>query len=275
MRLVYLGTPAVAVPPLDALVAAGHDVALVVTGADKRRGRGRSLSPSPVKEAALAHRIEVSHSVDDLLGVDDLELGVVVAFGRIIRPHVLDALPFVNMHFSLLPRWRGAAPVERALLAGDDVTGVCIMRVEEQLDTGGVYARIEVPIGERTTADELRGTLAAAGSELLVDTLAHPVDEWIGRPDPQRGESTYAAKLSAVDREIDWGAPVEVIDGVVRVGGAWTTFRGGRLKILAADRIDGVEGSLIPTMVQPEGKAPMSFDAWRNGARPASGELFG
>jgi methionyl-tRNA formyltransferase len=275
MRLVYLGTPVVAVPPLDALVAAGHDVVLVVTGTDKRRGRGRSLSPSPVKEAALAHRIEVSHSVDDLLRVDGLELGVVVAFGRIIRPHVLDALPFVNMHFSLLPRWRGAAPVERALLAGDDVTGVCIMRVEEELDTGGVYARIEVPIGERATADELRGTLVDAGSELLVDTLARPLDDWFGRPDPQLGESTYAAKLSAADREIDWDAPVEVIDRIVRIGGAWTTFRGRRLKILAADLIDGVDGSLIPKRVQPEGKAPMSFDAWRNGSRPASGELFG
>jgi methionyl-tRNA formyltransferase len=272
MRLAYLGTPAIAVPPLDALVAAGHDVALVVTGADKRRGRGRSLSPSPVKEAALAHGIEVSHTVDDLLGVDGLELGVVVAFGRIIRPHVLEALPFVNMHFSLLPRWRGAAPVERALLAGDDVTGVCIMRVEEELDSGGVYSRIEVPIGDRTTADELRGTLVDAGSELLVDTLARPVAEWIEQPEPQLGESTYAAKLSAADHEIEWDAPVEVIDRVVRVGGAWTTFREKRLKILAGDVVDD---SLIPTIVQPEGKAPMTFDAWRNGARPADGELFG
>jgi methionyl-tRNA formyltransferase len=114
--LVYLGTPAIAVPPLEALVAGGHDVALVVTGADKRRGRGNETSPSPVKEAAMRLGIPVSHAVDDVLSVG-AELGVVVAFGRLIKPHVLAELPMVNLHFSLLPRWRGAAPVERALLA--------------------------------------------------------------------------------------------------------------------------------------------------------------
>jgi methionyl-tRNA formyltransferase len=263
MRLVYLGTPEMAVPPLDAIVDAGHDVALVVTGEDKRRGRGRGRSPSPVKVAALAHGLAVSHSVDDVLGLDDVELGVVVAFGKIIKPHVLDALSFVNVHFSLLPRWRGAAPVERALLAGDTVTGVCVMAVEEGLDTGGVYAREEVPIGPGTTADDLRTDLVGAGSRLLVETLSRPGVEWIDRPEPQVGETIYAAKLTPADREIDWEAPVELIGRQVRVGGAWTTFRGKRLKILAADLI-----------VQPEGKAPMPFDAWRNGARPGPGELF-
>lgn len=272
MRLVYLGTPATAVPPLDALVDAGHEVALVVTGVDKRRGRGRSVTPSPVKDAAIGHGLEVSHSIDDVLALDDIELGVVVAYGKIIESHVLDALALVNMHFSLLPRWRGAAPVERALLAGDDVTGVCIMRVDEELDTGGIYACIEVPIGDRTTAHELRGTLVEAGSALLVETLARPVADWIDRPEPQVGVSTYASKLTKSDREIDWDMPVEMIDRVVRVGGAWTMFRGKRLKILAGDLVGG---SIMPTIVQPEGKAPMSFDAWRNGARPAVEELFG
>jgi methionyl-tRNA formyltransferase len=272
MRLVYLGTPEMAVPPLDALVAAGHDVALVVTGEDKRRGRGRDRSPSPVKAAALRHGLAVAHSVDDVLTIDDVELGVVVAFGRIIRPHVLDALPFVNVHFSLLPRWRGAAPVERALLAGDEVTGVCIMAVEEGLDTGGVYARAETPIGACTTADDLRAELVAIGSDLLVATLSRPVAEWIGGPEPQVGETTYAAKLTATDREIDWSGAPEVIDRQIRVGGAWTTFRGRRLKILAAELVGD---RLLPTTVQPEGKASMPFDAWRNGARPASDELFG
>ena len=137
MRLVYLGTPEMAVPPLRALVAAGHDVALVITRADRRRGRGGATSPSPVKAAAVELGVPVSHDVDDVLTAG-AELGVVVAFGRIIKPHVLAALPMVNVHFSLLPRWRGAAPVERALLAGDTETGVCIMDVEEGLDTGGV-----------------------------------------------------------------------------------------------------------------------------------------
>jgi len=276
MRLVYLGTPEMAVAPLDELVAAGHDVALVVTGEDKRRGRGRERSPSPVKAAALRHGLTVSHSVDDVLALDGVEpgvdLGVVVAFGRIIRPHVLDALPFVNVHFSLLPRWRGAAPVERALLAGDEVTGVCIMAVEEGLDTGGVYARVETPIGPHTTADDLRIELVEIGSRLLVDTLSRPIAEWIGSPEPQVGETTYAAKLGPADREIDWSGAPTAIDRQIRVGGAWTTFRGKRLKIIAAD----LEADrLVPTTVQPEGKAPMPFDAWRNGARPAHDELFG
>ena len=112
----------------------------------------------------------MSHVVDDVLGVG-AELGVVVAFGRLIKPHVLAELPMVNLHFSLLPRWRGAAPVERALLAGDTVTGVCVMAVEEGLDTGGVYARVEVPIGPATTLDELRDELVQVGTQLLVDTL--------------------------------------------------------------------------------------------------------
>ena len=140
MRLAFLGTPAMAVPPLRALIDAGHDVALVVTRPDAKRGRGSTTSPSPVKSAAIDLGIPVTHTVDDVLALDPpAELGVVVAFGRIIKPHVLAELPMINLHFSLLPRWRGAAPVERALLAGDEVTGVCVMDVEEGLDTGAVY----------------------------------------------------------------------------------------------------------------------------------------
>ncbi|MGI9646483.1 MAG: methionyl-tRNA formyltransferase [Ilumatobacteraceae bacterium] len=275
MKLVFLGTPAMAVPSLLALVEAGHDVALVVTGADKRRGRGSGLTPSPVKAAALELGLPVSHEVDDVLAAVDegaAELGVVVAYGRIIKPHVLDVIPMVNVHFSLLPRWRGAAPVERAILAGDDVTGVCIMRLEEGLDTGGVYAGREVPIGPDTTADELRTELVDVGTALLVDVLGAPVSEWIDTAEPQVGEPVYAAKRAAADFEIDWDESAEVAHRLVRVGGAWTTFRGKRLKVLAAD-LEG--GRLRPTMLQPEGKAPMPFDSWRNGAQPASDELFG
>lgn len=266
MRLVYLGTPAMAVPPLEALVEAGHDIALVVTGADKRRGRGSGTSPSPVKAAAERLGIRVSHAVDDVLGLG-ADLGVVVAFGRLIKPHVLAEVPMVNLHFSLLPRWRGAAPVERALLAGDEVTGVCVMAVEEGLDTGGVYAVEEVPIGPTTTADELRRTLVDVGTRLLVDTL----DAGLGSPTEQVGTPVYAAKIDPAELRIDWSQPVEQIDRLIRLGGAWTTFRGARCKIHEADL---VEGRIVPTVVQPEGKPRMAYDAWRNGARPADHEWF-
>ena len=169
-RLVFLGTPDAAVAPLRALHDDGFDIALVVTRADARRGRGSGLSPSPVKAAALELGLPVSHRVDDVLEVG-ADLGVVVAFGRIIKPHVLDVVPMVNIHFSLLPRWRGAAPVERALLAGDTRTGVCLMDVDEGLDTGGVRAETEFTIGSDETADELRGRLVEAGTSLLRHAL--------------------------------------------------------------------------------------------------------
>ncbi len=270
MRLVYLGTPQMAVPPLEALVEAGHEVALVVTNPDRRRGRGGTLSPSPVKEAAERLGIPVAHAVDDLLAVhaeNPVDLGVVVAYGRLIKPHVLAELDFVNLHFSLLPRWRGAAPVERALLEGDDVTGVCLMQLEEGLDTGGVYDRVEVPIGADTTADELRHELVDVGTRLLVDRLA----AGLGEPEPQTGETTYAAKIDPAELRIDWSEPVEQTHRLIRLGGAWTTFRGARFKIHAANIVDG---ELVPVTVQPEGKPRMDYEAWRNGARPADGEWF-
>jgi methionyl-tRNA formyltransferase len=266
VRLAFLGTPAMAVPPLRALVEAGHDVAIVVTGADKRRGRGAVTSPSPVKAAALDLGLRVGHEVDEVTGVG-AELGVVVAYGRIIRPHVLAVLPMVNLHFSLLPRWRGAAPVERALLAGDEMTGVCVMAVEAGLDTGGVHARVDVPIGPTVTADELRGTLVEVGTRLLVETLDRPLDT----PSPQLGTPTYAAKIDPAELRIDWSSPAFVIDRLVRLGGAWTTFRGRRVKVHAAELAGG---SVVPTVVQPEGRARLSFADWRNGAQLAPGEWF-
>jgi len=275
VKLVYLGTPEMAVPPLRALVEAGHEIVLVVTRADKRRGRGSGTSPSPVKAAATELGIPVSHSVDDVVVAverDGAELGVVVAFGQIIRPHVLEVIPMVNLHFSLLPRWRGAAPVERALLAGDEVTGVCVMALEEGLDTGGVFARREVPIGAETTAAELREALVDVGTELLVDTLSRPLEDWIDDPEPQVGEPVYAKKFTAADFEIDWAQPVEQIHRLIRVGGAWTAFRGKRLKIHEARLVDG---ELVPVTVQPEGKPAMPFEDWRRGARPRPDEPLG
>jgi methionyl-tRNA formyltransferase len=273
MRLVYFGTPEMAVPPLVALVEAGHDVVRVITRVDKKRGRGSTLSPSPVKAAAMDLGISVSHDPDDLLELaHSVDLGVVVAFGRIIRPHQLEVVPMVNLHYSLLPRWRGAAPVERAILAGDAETGVDVMRVEAGLDTGGIYAEERVVIGPDTTAHELRESLSEAGCRLLVDTLSNPVEDWIDDPRPQIGEPVYASKLDKAEFEIDWSQPAVDIHRRVRVGGAWTTFRGKRLKIHTADLVDG---AVVPTNVQPEGKGPMPFDAWRNGAQPTVDEPFG
>ena len=170
-----------AVVPLRALVDAGHEVAMVVSQPDRRRGRGGDLLPSPVKAAATELGLPVTDRVDDVLAVG-AELGVVVAYGRLVRPHVLAALPMVNVHFSLLPRWRGAAPVERAILAGDERTGVCLMALEEGLDTGPVYACEEVPIGPEQTADELRAQLTDIGTDLLVRLL----DEGLPEPRPRR-----------------------------------------------------------------------------------------
>ncbi len=279
-RLAYLGTPDIAVPPLRALVEAGFEVAAVVTRADARRGRGSEVSPSPVKAAALDLGIPVLHRVADVCDVG-AELGVVVAFGRLIGPEVLAELPMVNLHFSLLPRWRGAAPVERALLAGDAVTGVCLMQLDEGLDTGPVHACVEVPIGPDETADELRGALVAAGSTLLVGRL----EAGLGTPHPQQGEATYAMKLQPDDRRLDWSASARARHRTVRLGGAHTTFRGRRLRILEAMVVDAeavgdelvgdVVGGLRLLIVQPESKAPMSFAAFANGARPVHGERLG
>jgi methionyl-tRNA formyltransferase len=267
-----------AVHPLRELIAAGFDVALVVTRVDKRRGRGSQLLPSPVKVAALELGLPVSHSVDDALEVG-ADLGVVVAFGQLIKAHVLDVLPMVNLHFSLLPRWRGAAPVERALLAGDCETGVCLMSLEKGLDTGPVFRCEVVPIGATMTAIELREELVAVGTRTLVDELT----AGLGEAQPQVGEPTYAAKLRAEELQIDWSAPTVEIDRLVRLGGAWTTLHGRRLRIVAAEladdscppsdelRGDRVGGLKLVT-VQPEGKAPMPFDAFARGARLAEVE---
>ena len=157
-RLVFLGTPEAAVPSLRCIVSAGHEVALVVSRRDSRRSRRGDPEPSPVKREALELGLQVTDDLDQVTGVG-AELGVVVAYGRIIPERILDPLPMVNVHFSLLPRWRGAAPVERAILAGDATTGVCVMRLEAGLDTGPVLARSEIGIQADETAVELRAAL--------------------------------------------------------------------------------------------------------------------
>lgn len=214
------------------------------------------------------------------------ELGVVVAYGRIIKPHVLAVLPMLNIHFSLLPRWRGAAPVERAILAGDEVTGVCIMALEEGLDTGPVYTCQERPIGAQETLEEVRGALTEMGTRMLVDLL----DAGLPEPQPQEGEPTYAAKIEPEEHHLDWSRPAVELHRVIRVGHAWTTFRDRRLRVLRARLAAPSEGlspgELAPASlqvgtgagaleleeVQPEGKGPQPAPAWRNGARLQTGE---
>ena len=288
-RLVYLGTPDVAVAPLRALHAAGFEIPLVVTRADKRRGRGGLLVPSPVKAVALDLGLAVTDEVDALLDVD-AEIGVVVAFGRIIKPHVLDVLPMVNLHFSLLPRWRGAAPVERAILAGDATTGVCVMAVEEGLDTGGVYRQAETPIDPDESLDELRGRLVEIGTELLLDALTRG----LGPAEAQIGDVTHASKIDPRELALDFGSSASAVHATVRLGDAWTTFRGKRLKVwrtrvvdpfvvavpLAPGQIEGTfvgtgDGVLEFIEVQPEGKGRQPIAAWRNGARPTPTDRLG
>ena len=289
-----MGTPAVAVGPLVALVEAGYEVPLVISGPDKRRGRGGQMTASPVKAAAVELGLTVSADLDDV-GEVDADLGVVVAFGRLIPRSILDELPMVNIHFSLLPRWRGAAPVERAVLAGDDETGVCLMVVDRSLDTGDVYRRDAVTIGSDETVEELRARLLEMGTTQLLDALG----QGLGVPEPQRGEPTYAAKVAAHELELDWSSPAEELHRLVRVGGAWTTFRGKRLKIHGASLVAsglGTEGAELPRLepgrlvgsvvgtgsgplelleVQPEGRSSSLASDWLNGARPSDDDTLG
>jgi methionyl-tRNA formyltransferase len=271
VRIVFLGTPDDAVPTLRALVDAGHDIALVVTQPDRRRGRGTATAPSPVKAAALDLGLTVRtpararEVVDEVRGTG-AELGAVVAFGQLLPDAFLDALPhgFVNLHFSLLPRWRGAAPVERAILAGDVETGVCVLRIDAGLDTGPVFAVERTPIRPDETAGELRARLAGIGTRLMVETLPRVPET---EPRPQEGEPTYADKLEVAEFELDWSRPPDELLRLIRAGnprpGAWTIVDHTRLKIWRA-RV-GDDGRVEPVEVQPEGKAHMSWEDWKRG----------
>jgi methionyl-tRNA formyltransferase len=294
VRLVFLGSPPEAQGALRALHDAGHEIALVVTQPDRKRGRGGDLVPSPVKRTATELGLTVvtpercKESLADIAN-SGAELGVVVAFGQLIPPSVLAALPsgYVNVHFSLLPRWRGAAPVERAILAGDTETGVCLMQLEAGLDTGPVYTCRTIPITPDDTAGDLRRRLADIGTELLLAEIDSVPDR---TPTPQKGEETYAEKLSVEEFAVDWSRPAVELARLVMAGnpkpGAWTTAKGARLKLhrakaepaSAADeaepgslvgpgRVTTGEGILVLAEVQPEGKAAMPASAWAAGFR--------
>lgn len=284
--IVFLGTPVAAATVLEQLLDEGFPIVHVVTQPDAKRGRGSAMSPSPVKEVALRRGLEVSHDLEWVKGNASSELlGIVVAYGRLIPTAVLDVVPMINIHFSLLPRWRGAAPVERAILAGDDKTGVCIMDIEPTLDTGAVYAVSEVPITNESTTATLTNELAHAGAQLLIQTLR----SGLGSPTPQSGEVTHAAKIARDELKIDWSLSAVQVHRHVRALRSFTEIDGTRLKVLEvaigpADDSLGVgecnelgqvgtgDGVIVLRRVQPEGKSAMDAQSWLRG-RPASQQI--
>ncbi len=268
VNIVYFGTPEVAVPPLQALCRAGHEVVLVVTRPPKRRGRGGTTAPSPVAEAAADLGLAVTSDLSEARHVE-ADLGVVVAYGEHIGDAVLERRRTVNLHFSLLPRWRGAAPVERAMLAGDTETGVCLMDVASELDAGAVYVRRSTPIGSNESADELRARLCEMGVGLLLEA----VTAGFGDPVPQSGEPTWAHKISPSELRIDWTAPAEHVLRLVRVGGAWTTLQDRRIKVLQAELVAESESPPYGTIsLRPssEGSFTAGAMAMRSDGTPAA-----
>lgn len=263
-RLVFAGTPDFAVPCLEALIAAGYPVAGVYTQPDRPAGRGRKLQQSPVKQLALRHDLPVIQPASLKRDPDAVEalralapdLIVVVAYGLLLPSEVLriPSLGCVNVHASLLPRWRGAAPIQRAILAGDAETGVCIMGMEEGLDTGPVYHRLAIPIDPRETGGSLHDKLAALGARALVEALAGIADGSLA-PEPQSQTGvTYASKLSKEEAAIDWSQPALSIDRQIRAFDPWpvahTSLGGETLRIWGAQAPDEIRD-------QPEtGAAP-------------------
>ncbi|GAA1198749.1 methionyl-tRNA formyltransferase [Kitasatospora gansuensis] len=311
MRLVFAGTPEVAVPALDALLASDrHEVVAVVTRPDAISGRGRKLVASPVAQRAEAAGIEVLKPVkpsdpDFMARLTELapDCCPVVAYGALIRPGALE-IPkhgWVNLHFSLLPAWRGAAPVQHAVLAGDEVTGASTFRIEQGLDSGPVFGILTEEIRPTDTSGELLGRLAQAGSRLLVATMDGIEDGALQAvPQPTDG-ITLAPKINVEDARVEWAHPALRIDRLVRgcapAPGAWTTFRGERLKLsgpvkLLTDSAELPPGELAVVgknsvrvgtgsheielgEVQPQGKKPMRAADWARGVRIEPGELLG
>jgi methionyl-tRNA formyltransferase len=309
VRLVFAGTPTTALPALEAVLASRHAVVAVVTRPPARSGRGRRLVESPVAEAAAAAGVEVltparPREPEFLDRLRDLgpDCCPVVAYGALVPRAALDipAHGWVNLHFSVLPAWRGAAPVQHAVLAGDDVTGATTFRLEEGLDTGPVYGVVTDTIGPRDTSGEVLSRLATSGARLLVATL-DGIDDGtlVPMPQPAHGVS-LAPKVTVDDAHVDWTAPALRVDRLVRActpaPGAWTTFRGGRVRlgpVLPVDDGEDLEpgalrvgrtevlvgtgggGAVRLGEVRPEGRSEMAADAWLRGVRPAAGERLG
>ncbi|MDQ6982385.1 MAG: methionyl-tRNA formyltransferase [Mariprofundus sp.] len=307
MRVVFAGTPGFSVPCLTALIEAdGMDVVGVVSQPDRKSGRGMKLSPSAVKQAALDAGIDVitpeklrdNSEALAWLKSRRADFLVVVAFGMILPKTWLDAVSVspVNVHASLLPRWRGAAPIERSLLAGDAETGVCIMQMEEGLDTGGIYARRVLPITTTTTGTELWSALAPMGAELLVETL--PKIAMGLMPEPQAEDGvTYAHKITNEERIIDWSKNAAETDRLVRCfsprPGVRTRCHGKWLKLISGEPLSAISNSPAGSVagvnqyldivcaessvyrvieLQPEGKKPMAASDFLRGAKLGIGD---
>ena len=311
MRLVFAGTPGPAIPALEALLASHHEVAAVVTRPDAPAGRGRHVEPSPVARLARAEGIETltPRRVRDPEFLDRLraigpDCCPVTAYGALLPQSALDIPPhgWVNLHFSVLPGWRGAAPVQHALLHGDDVTGATTFHIVKELDAGPVYGVLTEPVRPRDTAGDLLDRLAVSGAQLLADTL-DGIESGQIQAVPQPGEGvSYAPKLNPEDAHVDWGLPAAAIDRLIRActpePGAWTEFAGARLKlgpvVIPADSAALAPGD-VPALApgelfvtrnsvlagtatepvrlgtaQPPGKRPMPAAAWARGLHQSS-----
>ena len=312
MRLVFAGTPDVAVPALDALMESEHEVVAVITRPDAPQGRGKKVRRSPVAERAIQLGLELlqpDRPKDDKFAARLLDIAPdccpIVAYGALIPQAVLDipAHGWINLHFSLLPRWRGAAPVQRAVLAGDVVTGAVTFELVAELDAGDLYSTIEEPIMALDTSGDLLERLSWRGAELLVQTLDDIAAGASPTPQPEHG-STHAAKLTAADGRIGWHHHAELIDRQIRActpaPGAWTYFRGERFKLGPAQRCATDDplapeqplrpGRLLVTKkavlvgtgrgpmrlgnVQAFGKKPMPAPDWARGVTLESDEGF-
>lgn len=305
MRLVFAGTPQAAVPTLHRL-AADHDIVAVVTRPDAPLGRKRVLTPSPVAQAAeeLGIPLIKAARLDDEATAKILalgaELGVIVAYGGLVREPLLSGprAGWINLHFSLLPQWRGAAPVQRALIAGDAALGASVFQLVAELDAGDVFASRTVDVPAGATADAALAALALDGAELTAEVVA-AIADGTARAVPQEGEATLAPKLSLEDGALDWAQPVETVfarfRGVTPEPGAHTTIDGNRLKIveaapatdaepLAPGAVVGMKNAvlfgtattpLVVRRVQPAGKGAMSAADWWRGQRDAEGMRAG
>jgi methionyl-tRNA formyltransferase len=304
LRLAFMGTPDFSVPTLAALIAAGHEIAAVYCQPPRPAGRGMAARPSPVQAFAEARGLAVRHPVTlktpdaqaDFAALG-LDAAVVVAYGLILPRPVLDAprLGCFNVHASLLPRWRGAAPIQRAILAGDAETGVTIMRMEAGLDTGPMLKVGRVAIGPTTTASDLHDALAELGAGLMVEVLQGVAAGTLPEmPQPDEGV-TYAAKIAKDEGRIDWARPAPEIDRLVRALGAspgtWTEIGGERLKVLGVETATGSgapgevlddrlavacgAGALRIMRAQRPGKAPQDAETLLRGWRVAPGTRLG
>ncbi|WP_129662987.1 methionyl-tRNA formyltransferase [Phytoactinopolyspora endophytica] len=308
MRVLFAGTPDVAVPSLRAVMDSRHDVVAVLTRPDAPAGRGRKLTPSPVATVAEEAGVEVLKPAKprdpeflERLAAIGPDCAPVVAYGGLIPQAALDVPThgWVNLHFSLLPAWRGAAPVQHAVLAGDDVTGACTFQLEEGLDTGPVYGLVTEDIRPTDTSGDLLARLAKSGATLLTRTLDGIEDGSLrAEPQPDDGVS-LAPKLTAEDAQVDWTAPAMRVDRLVRActpaPGAWTTFRGERLKLQPIQLERGRDGiaageiivektgvrvgtgshAVVLGDVKPQGKREMPATDWARGVRPEPGERLG